>query len=193
MSESVRPPRLVTTWAVVVLIVGAGVAASLPSAGPSDERASGPDSGASAPPSTPTAAAAAEAPLEQSPPAEDPPTTVAPVEVNTSTVDEELRSALNIDEYSDVWREAPSSWAGYIQDVSVQGANVAVTLGIEPDQRDRDRIAEDAALAISVILPAELAAGIDWIIVKDAGGVELARAEPKPADVGEPPTLGFLG
>ena len=80
------------------------------------------------------AAAAAEAPLEQSPPAEDPPTTVAPVEVNTSTVDEELRAALNIDEYSDVWREAPSSWAGYIQDVSVQGADVAVTLGISPRQ-----------------------------------------------------------
>lgn len=194
MSSPGRPAPRVPTWAIVTLIVAGGVAASFLSVPNGDRQSRAvpdePDAVASAlaqlPPVFPTTTPDPY-PVRDAPPAS------APDDARTAAVDKELRAALTVDQYADIRAVAPTSWAAAIKSVQVKGDIILATLDPEFDVADLDAAAEDVALGISVVLPANFVEGISWIVVQDAGGTELARVEPMPADVEAPPSLGFLG
>jgi len=76
--------------------------------------------------------------------------------------------------------EDPTSWAGYINGVRVEGANAYITLQISADDTGRDDLGSRAARALSTLLPAEAVDGIDWLIVEDVSGVVIAQEQPNP-------------
>lgn len=173
-------------WIVVPLIIVAGVVAAFLWDNSRDQ----PDATiqpAAESPVTSLQTTPAPYPVREAPPAS------AQDQVRTQAVDNELRTALTVQDYADVESEAPTSWAAFMQKVEVQGEIILATLDLESDDPHRGVVAENAALAISVILPADFVQGISWVVVQDASGNELARAEPMPADVDAPPSLGFLG
>ena len=95
-------------------------------------------------------------------------------------VDQAIRDAFGGQTYAELLAADPTSWAGWITGVRVENGNAYVTLQVGANDAERKPLGEQAAQALSTLLPASAVEGVSWIIVEDASGVVIDQKQPSP-------------
>lgn len=91
-----------------------------------------------------------------------------------------LQDSFGGQSYEEVFAADPMAWYGWIDAARVEGSNAYVTLKVGYESPDRAPLGEQAAKALSTLLPATAVEDISWIIVEDASNVVIAQQQPKP-------------
>ncbi|MSS84980.1 hypothetical protein FYJ24_09430 [Actinomycetaceae bacterium WB03_NA08] len=115
------------------------------------------------------------APTEQAPTPEP-----AVDEERSAALTQATKDAFGGQEFTEILVSDPTLWAGYINGIRVEGDLAYYTLQISADDLDREEFGQQAARALSTLLPASAVEGIDWIIVEDGAGTVIAQEQPNP-------------
>lgn len=99
----------------------------------------------------------------------------------SSSLDEALRQALGVAEYSELRERDSSLWGGYVVEVRVVGSEGFIRLRVPSDDQTRDDFGGRAAAEVATLLPASAVEGIEWLVVEDASGGEIDRQQPQPS------------
>jgi len=86
-----------------------------------------------------------------------------------------LLTSYGVTRFSDILATDPSSWAAIIQDISVETGNLHVTI-----QAFDKATGQQAAKALSALIPKSLTNGLSWVIVSDGTGRVIAQEMLKP-------------